>query len=413
MHGVVNPRLMLQEANLLREWVQRNEHDVELAAKDKTLVEAGETLREALKIVKAERRQPGLEGNLLTELARTTAKRAEISETSGAQKWDVAEAMTQIEQLALEAHFLLPDSFHPIEVLLRAADNFGALLSEEQRIRTEVEVVHAFDSVELEDLSPEQYEHYLKARHSLARFLGNSSLEEATFAELKRTGSAAGYYLRARRMVGVRVFHAGQTTANFSSDEQALLKTASDYLLSNWEQVNEDSRCMELLLRCWWGANTGKRLFFGERQTVALSRELWAVALRILDQISASEHVPPRLTYLRGLALFHLKRQQESIEVFHELETEMISGRRRIVRSYLLSEADGTPTTFSGTVDWVRGRQGGAWVPELQRTIPFLTDNFARRDLGKGASLASFHIAFNFLGPVVDPLAYYKEGPSQ
>jgi hypothetical protein len=46
----------------------------------------------------------------------------------------------------------------------------------------------------------------------------------------------------------------------------------------------------------------------------------------------------------------------------------------------------------------------------LQRSrIPFIPQQFGKPDILEGESPGEFHIAFNFLGPIADPIAYYSQ----
>jgi hypothetical protein len=159
---------------------------------------------------------------------------------------------------------------------------------------------------------------------------------------------------------------------------------------------------------------TGKPIFYGERQTVSLSEEDWKYFLGIImDLMNIGEFsTNPSLMYLQGLATFHLGHIGDAFNNFRELERESdyVTGRRRIIRSYLASTIDGKPRKFNGTVAWVSedGRKGEIYVEELRRKIRFLPRDFNRPDIKKHESLNDFHLAFNFIGPLADPRSYFK-----
>jgi hypothetical protein len=114
--------------------------------------------------------------------------------------------------------------------------------------------------------------------------------------------------------------------------------------------------------------------------------------------------------YLSGIASFHLGRLEDAYEQFRELEREAdrVSGRRRVIRSYLASQADGHPRVFHGTVAWVdeERNRGELYVEELRRNVRFFPLDFNRPGIQAREAIGRFHIAFNFLGPIADPIAF-------
>lgn len=104
---------------------------------------------------------------------------------------------------------------------------------------------------------------------------------------------------------------------------------------------------------------------------------------------------------------------QNALDIFKELERESDkTGRRRIIRSYLASTPDGQPQKYSGEVAWRRtedpSKVGGVEVTQLRLRIHFIPQDFNRQNIRQGESLDEFHIAFNFLGLIADPIGYFK-----
>jgi hypothetical protein len=93
-----------------------------------------------------------------------------------------------------------------------------------------------------------------------------------------------------------------------------------------------------------------------------------------------------------------------------ERESDKVRGRRRIIRSYLASTSTGQPQKFHGDVRWVASSsaRGEVYVEEIRHRILFLPQDFRRPDIAPGDTLGEFHIAFNFLGPIADPVGYYR-----
>jgi hypothetical protein len=86
-------------------------------------------------------------------------------------------------------------------------------------------------------------------------------------------------------------------------------------------------------------------------------------------------------------------------------------GIRRIVKSYLASTHDGKPRKFHGDVQWIDTDRniGEAYVPSLRTTITFIPKDFHQSKLKKGDPLGEFHIGFNFINPIIDPVSFSKQ----
>ena len=146
----------------------------------------------------------------------------------------------------------------------------------------------------------------------------------------------------------------------------------------------------------------------------ALNLRDWQYLLALVERLLllGQSSRPQVLSYLRGLALFHVRQYDRAFDVFHELERESdaVWGKRRIIRSYAASSETGRPLSYHGDVHWLSpdGLRGEVYVTELMRSVKFIGKEFPKQDLRKGTSLGEFHIAFNFLGPIADPKIYYK-----
>jgi hypothetical protein len=196
------------------------------------------------------------------------------------------------------------------------------------------------------------------------------------------------------------------------SDRRLLL--AYQYLEENKSAIKSDVRCLELMLDLWWLINTHSQLFDGERRTVGLNQGQWRQFLEIIEslELTGESTRPILLAYLKGFALFHLGDTVHSLEVFRsvERESDLVRGRRRIIRSYLASTPTGEPRKFQGTVVrlYGEGARGEVYVDDLRHRIPFIPYDFQRGDIHLHGNLGEFYIAFNFLGPIADPLSYQQ-----
>jgi hypothetical protein len=413
-YSVQNPSLMLQEATLLTETVQRQRRNPTLTLEERIdlLDRAENVLRIALDQVGLDNKNRGRRSRLLVELASVLGtKFTTLKEIQNYE--DSLPFLKQAQEAAFEALSLNSENYYPIDVLLWTSRDLLSDKSIDIEFRTEIEanVYHVFTLAESEEYSPDQQERFHKLRHQIGDLVGSHELSEEAFQALLAMGSSAGYYLRAYAIVKNILFQSSLTDDNIQACERAV-----DYLKEHWEKINQDSRSLYLLLKVWWLSKAKKSLFFGESKAVLFSQEDWKTCLQIVETLMKTTEFYENLslTYLKGLANFHLDRIQTSLEIFRELENESSSiGRRRILRSYLASGSDGNPRKFTGEVAWRREKPyepGALYVSELQRnSIPFIPQQFGKPDILEGESPGEFHIAFNFLGPIADPIAYYSQ----
>ncbi|MBC1237224.1 DEAD/DEAH box helicase family protein [Nostoc sp. 2RC] len=415
-YSVQNPSLMLQEATLLTDTVQQQRKNLEPVLSEKDCIEllnrAENVLRLALDQIGFDKKNKGRRSRLLVELASVlgtkfnTLKEIQCHEKS-------LKSLKQSQEVAFNALSLDAENYYPIDVLLWTSKDI--LLDEniDLKVRTEIEanVFHVLTLAESEEYPPEQQERLQNRRYQIGDLIGRNDISEEAFQALSAMGSSAGYYLRAYSIVKDVLFK-----SSLKEDEVQSCNRAVYYLKENWEKINQDSRSLYLLLKIWWLSKAKTPLFAGERKTVSFSQEDWKDCLRIIEALMKTTEFYENLslTYLKGLANFHLDRISTSLEIFKELENESSSiGRRRILRSYLMSSSDGSPRKFTGEVAWRHEKSyepGAIYVSELQRNrITFIPQQFGKPDIRPGESPGEFHIAFNFLGPIADPILYYSQ----
>lgn len=410
--GVQNPRLMLQEAALLREYVRHEtNYDKPPADTIKIFDEADTILTSALKFLKTNRRNTQMQCSILVELSSTLGSKAEHILRYTERPQEAIPPFQEASKNLLKARNLCPNNFYPIDVLAWITRDFlkTDILDPQARAEATADILYALAMAEGEDYSADQQEHFNRRRLEIGELLERKDLSDNAFESLLAQGSCAGYFLRAYSKIPDI-----PRNTELSLVVRELCRPAVDYLEENRRIIANDNRCLHLLLHTWWKMQTGKPLFYGERQTVSLSEENWKYFLGILmDLMNISEFsANPSLMYLRGLATFHLGHTVDAFNIFRDLERESdyVTGRRRIIRSYLASTIDGKPRKFDGTVTWKSedGRKGEIYVEEIRRKIPFFLHDFNRPDIKKHDSLNDFHLAFNFIGPIADPISYFK-----
>jgi len=418
-HSINNSRLMLQESTFLREAVKAQDmRGSPLPNAQELLNKAEEIIHLALKHLEGDRQNKKLYSAILVESASIMGTRIRhILDYDGSSQ-EARMLFEKVRDEVFRAQALDTENYYPIDVIAWVSSDLlekGGLQPDE-RANVAADILHVFGRADIEDFSFDQRERFHIRRMDIARVLGNTVLSDQAFEALKTQGSRAGYYLRAYQKAGLRP----QDLVNESIDKvrQERCRLAADYLEENRQNIANDGRCLYLLLRLWWLAHTGRPIFYGERQTTPFTQKDWLYCYSIIqDLMNVGEaYRNPSIKYLLGLAAFHIDDVEGAFEIFHELEREAdyVQGRRRIVRSYLASMPDnqapvGKPQMFTGIVSWVdvERNRGDLYVEQLRRTVRFLPFDFNKPDIRKYESIR-FHLAFNFLGPIADPIAYFK-----
>jgi hypothetical protein len=426
--SICNPRLMLQEATLLREYViSRNKQnrtntetevedtevlsseDVDLPDDALTLLgQAEDIVRDAIDLIEADRKNAKFRSRLLVELAAIlgTEMTAMLRENDDPEA--ALELFQDIRKEVLIARAMDAENFYPIDVfswVTMTIMNKG-ILSEEEQLEIEADILHVFEMVNIEDFDFNQIERFHSRRMNIAKLLNKQEITKEAFDSLEKIGSYAGYYLTAYYKAG---YQPGDLV-NVIVDEKRLplCKQAADYLEEQRQTTKIDGKCLYLLLRLWWMSRTGVPIFYNEEgQTLPFTQEEWRYCLNLLNELrragNEEEYNTPHINYLRGLATFHLNQIDEAFEIFSEVEREADTvqgvGRRRY--KYLASSNNGEAIEYRGTIRWLDKNldKSKVFVEGIRRIIPFYPREFSNQEI-RDRGLLLFCIAFNFLGPI-------------
>jgi len=407
--GVINSRLMLQEATLLREAVAA-------AAKEHQPIEGSIEL-----IRKAE--------NILTEIMNKTldeqksskqvymVERAAVLATKLRYLIDIENNYENVDKIYSDiiktiwkAHSY-EEEYYPLDIIawvgpyLLKFDFISTVLRE----TIKADILYAFDLADSDELSSAQNERLTQRKVTAYSALGENELSETAFKQLHEQGSCVGYYLKAHEIAGEL-----PSDRHLTSDQCERCSAAFKYLEKEYDYIKNDEKTLYFFLKLLWMKKTGQPFFYRERQTIPFRQEDWEYLVKILIELKHHPGIElsPTINYLYGLAQFHLGRMDEAFAVFKELEraSDYLTGRRRLIRAHLASMPDGQPRKYSGEVAWVRpdNSKGEIYIPELRRKIPFSPRDFGRLDIKKNETLGEFHLAFNFRGPIVDPMGRVK-----
>lgn len=407
--GVANPRLVLQEATLLREWAKRD--GIPASEASNKFIEAEHILQNTLKQLREENPRSRLIGPLQVELGTNLASRTYLSLQSGSSKESEYHFETSQQQL-YEAIARTPDDFHPYHVIFWSSKEMltSDMIDEAKKAEIVADLLNAFSIADPDAFDPIQTKLYFESRYKLGELLAQPDLSESAFERLISLGSRAGYYLKASSIAGQI-----PTDRVLQKQEVQRARRAAEYLQANRSAISEDGRCLNLLLNLWWTGRTLRPILYGERQTLPFDLNDWRYVVDLISEIQATSylHNENLLNLLMAIARFHIGELSTAIGIFRDLEreSENVGGRKRVIRSYLFSSPDRKPKVFHGTVAWVTDdhSRGEVDVEELRYKIRFIPLDFPRgRQLKRHDPLPDFHIAFNFIGPIADPVGFLK-----
>ena len=407
-YGVTDARLMLQESTFRRNAVRR------ITLDDDSHLQLLEDARDAVQTalngiadgsIRTARRT---KQNLLVEHSAIygfLARYRTDHDSAPEEIWSSYQAARTTIQQAVSA----ADNYYPHDIgLWTPADLLERFdktqLTDVQKAEIVADIYSALDQVEPEALPPTQWERFQSRRQSVGEILGNHKLSQDAYEKLEAGNSTAGYFLRARSYAPLLDRDEVEVT---SRDDIAGAKQAADYLEARFETIEQDARCLSLLLECRWISEMHRQPLRGDRQPLPIGdvNLTFLRIVRALNQISR-EYTPYRTRYLEAVLMWLTENYQYAQDVFRQLSDETdYEHRGRVIKRHVISCEDGTPRRFEGRVDTNRG--GGnerIRIQGLDQTIPIRSSDFPREEIKYGRSISGFAIAFNFIGPIADPI---------
>jgi len=408
--SIFNPRLILQEVSILREYlIYKDKIGQKIETAELCLKEIVNLIEETLK---SNNINNLLRSKLLVAMGSTFATMAKMYIDTKTRNDEAVEIFKKCRKSIFEAISNCPENHHAIDVFLWASrDILNTSLTNDcfryDIIADAIDIIATAESGGFGFYPTELLE---ERKIDLGEHLNLQAYSDEAFDNLIKRGSSAGYYIRAYKMVGKL-----PSNCELNSDQAARCTDAFKYLNNNWDSIKLNGKCLNLFLKLWWMLNTGKTLFYGERQCLPFKFEQWQQLENVISYINSptnDNYITPTIKYLLGITYFHLKDISRSIEVFDDLERDsnLIQGSRRIIRSYLASNSDGTPIIYNGSISHIfkEYKKGDVYVDDLRRRIKFIPAEFGKANAKEKEAMV-FHIAFNFRGIIIDPTHYYKK----
>lgn len=419
VHGVDEASVVLQESNFRRAWLRCGRSDTTIPAeeRDGVLDEARQVVDDAIARTKAEPSwaSPRTRQDFFVERAAIYGFLAVGHAAGGgtaAEVWSDYQAARTAARRAMSA---APNYYPfdvalwmPVDVLDRAVG-----LSEEQRAEVLADVYSVLDQVDARSLPVAQQEVFDKRRHRVGKALNDQALVKSVLDSIKKSNPALALFLETRTLAAALF---DRKTAGTAAELQRAATAARASLRSaaSKEVAEGDLRTLRLWLELEWVAATGERLLRGERRPLPDSLAVRAEVSRLLGllaSVSGDVIVAP-LRYLQAVLSWVEGDNRHSSELFKALERDTnFEDRNRTHRRLFIADAEQRPVRFSGRLR--PGRASDQWMVDVERygDLALLRRDFPNITLGKGLLVPQFAIAFNYRGPIADPLNRYEETP--
>jgi hypothetical protein len=419
--GVKDASLMLQESAFRRAalwWhdrgpafntVQLDEHRYEI------LDEARSVVEEAIREINEGRLHAGkrTRANLQVERASIYGYLAvgrAMQQAAAEEVWaDYSAARVAITRAIASAGGYIPldiGLWTPVDIIR------AHVLPPEKHAEIRADIYSVLDQVDVGQMPPGQYQRYQERRLKVAQTLTDEALSEDAYRKLEEVNAPAAYFLKAR---GMCTDVLEELEGPYSDSARERVAMAVQFLRARYAKISNDARCVEFLLQLEWILATGYRLLRGERRPVpkdpATSLHLHSLVTDLVAAAGETIRYPIRylsavLSWLRGDISYAGSTWQELAR-----ETEFEDPTRVIRRLYVADPA-GRPLLYRGTVDSKRSE--GHWRVRLEGApgkIDLLERDFRIDEIRIGRELRNVVIAFNYLGPVADPVSRYSGRP--
>lgn len=420
----VHPRLLLIEANALRESVQQTQRElsqspsamdsdtnshgaISVTDYEESLLRAESSLSLAEDMVLGDA-EVSLSAGARRMLSVLATERAAVV---GARLWCLLATLRREQQPPTAMFTRIRDTMQDARRTWRRAlaiedDNFQALdtacwifrdylasgiatKDEECEILADwSDVVERYEQV---DMTPDQMDKFDNRERELAARLGDPARFASVLERSAGRGGNAVHVLMARHLretkgVGPAIRHLEENIA------------AGIFL---------DRLVLPFYYRLWWELHSGFRSFFPkDHMCLRLALEEW----QKLDDLASAQlnlegEAENRLSlFHRGWSALQLGRGSQASRIFEQLEALSIGSFRRGRTLALVSDETGKPRSFFGeTRTTSYSHLGRVWLDELRLEIPFKTVDFKEIERRAGLVIGPFHIAINYRGAFAQP----------
>lgn len=422
-----DPSFMLQESMLRRRSlrVDPDQRDFSPSSVNTPCDSPAEVLEEARRIIEQalEESNCGRRSGHVKTCANLKVERAAVYGYRAVQQLnfnissDEAWQFYQAAKESARSATLSSDTYHAADISLWVPNDLlerGRDWPDERRAELIADLEDALERVDSSQMDFGQRELYLTRTSNAAQTLKNKGLGESALQALEEMGSCAGIYLQARR-IGERLTGRNECPPETLSKADEVIT----FLQQRYTKIHEDARCLHYLLRAKWIAVTGTFLFGGERQPLPHDDDAIERVLELLDSIENVEGSfgDPRLVYLAAVLQWRKGMAHKARQIWSDLSRETdYSDSRRLKRYNIWTDANRKPQVFNGRIVQESGLKGNfrVQVEEINREINLRGYDFPQQELRQGADISGgFFIAFNFIGPIAEPLRRRGSGNNE
>lgn len=408
-------RLMLFQANLLREYGKRKYTDTSIFYQDYY-----DILQEALtvieKAISLEQKKEHLYHKQFSyTLIALYGEKGSILGTLANQCSNDNKDYKIISRYITEAVNTLKESFKynitnylSLDSIAWIVMNYSksSVSPEAEKLKFLLDAISIFSEYNVEDLEERYKSDFLQRKTDLYNKVGNKYISTKTLEQLKNISTEDYHYYNLTKLTA-------NIKENLDNDSIISLKKAIDYIDKNKDECLVSYKINVLHLRLFWLLENNAPMLKGERVVIKKDDIFWGKIVLLTDRIQSLSYNNNIIIYLylKAVALFHLGNYKDSDDLFKTLSrnSDSISGSRRVFKSFLMANKNGI-RKFSGEIihlDIVRNR-GEIYIDEINTKITILPSDFGLSNNNKGEFINDFHIAFNFINPVADNEKFYK-----
>lgn len=414
---IVNTKLMLLQANLLREYGRSKFDNPSLFYQ-----EYYELLHEALAVIeKAIDLEERLEKRSIKQarfsLIALYGEKASILGTVANQCTNDNKDENVITKHILEAIDTARESFKYNISNYRSLDSIAWIVTNHaksnkgltaEKLKLVLDAISIFNEYAIEDLEERHHVDFLTRKTALYETIGNDDVKTKTLEALKEISLVDFHYYMLTKLLADINLYSNATEENLKNVKKAL-----DYIKVNNLESLSSYKINVMRLRLFWFYENKIPLFNGERVVIKKGISFWHEVVDLSDRILSSAYNNNIIFYrfIKAVGLFHVGQYKASEEIFNYLsrDSESISGSRRVFKSFLMADENGV-RKFSGEVININSlrNRGEIYIDELKTKVTFLPTDFNLTSEKIGFSLTDFHIAFNFLRPTADNEKYFQ-----
>lgn len=411
-HHVKDASVMLQESAFRRAALfaaEKPDDQVQAISdqlRDQILNEAREVVELAIKEIGEGHLRAGRRSrqNFVVERASIYGFLAVGMAKRGAQEEDVWPQYLAARS-ALSQAMSASDNYFSMDIgIWTPADiiSFGHL-STEHKAELQADILAILDQANADLLPALAAERFHSRRLKVAPIVNDLDMAEEAFKALEKLNAPVAYFLRARALCP-KIFQ--ETVEPFSVDARKEAAIAADFLENRRLSISSDTRCLQLLLQLKWIISTGHRALRSERCVIPGSSAARSNILKIVSTLNEAAGEGARnVNRLLEASLEWLHGDTAlARELFQSLSRDSeFEDSSRVVRRLVF--VDPAEKGFIGRIE--KQRSEGHWslsVDGFSGTIDLLSREFSGEDLRVGREVRNFNIAFNYLGPIADPI---------